>query len=54
MKINNNCIGCGICFEECAVNAIEATKNYQYKINLEKCIECGHCKDVCDNGAVEK
>jgi len=47
----NKCIGCGICVEECPVNAISVKKG-KAEINIEKCIRCGKCHDVCPQEAI--
>jgi ferredoxin len=59
MKINDNCIACGMCVEVCEQEAIEPKprhgKGYsQYMINPKRCIECGECLNVCDNRAIEE
>ena len=46
------CIGCGICVEECPVNAI-SLKEGKAVINMEKCIRCGKCHNVCPQEAVK-
>ncbi len=45
------CIGCGICIEECPVDAI-AMENEVAEIHMSDCIHCGRCHDVCDQEAV--
>ena len=37
-RINEKCIGCGLCTSKCPQN----------------CIHCGNCMEVCPNNAVEK
>jgi ferredoxin len=51
--INNKCIGCTRCVDECAVGAIVAGEDYNYVINQDKCINCGQCIEICDEGAIE-
>ncbi|MBQ2766903.1 MAG: 4Fe-4S binding protein [Clostridia bacterium] len=45
-KISDDCLGCGACVDECAVNAI-VEKDGKYVINADDCIECGACASVC-------
>jgi len=45
------CSGCGICVEECPVNAI-SVENQKAKMNMEECIRCGTCHSVCPVEAV--
>jgi len=47
----NKCIGCGICVNECPVNAI-FMENGKVEINMDKCIRCGKCHEVCPQNAV--
>lgn len=51
-KINDNCIECGACAENCPVGAIEPGDG-KYVINPAKCIDCGTCASVCPVGAPE-
>ena len=46
------CTGCGICIEECPVDAIEQQAEGLAEINEAKCIRCGRCHDVCQQEAV--
>jgi len=46
-----NCTGCGICIEECPVNAI-FMKNEEAEINMAECIRCAICHDLCPQDAV--
>jgi len=47
----NKCVGCGICVEECPVDAI-LMENEVAEINMNDCIRCGKCHDVCPEEAV--
>lgn len=44
--INDECIACGVCSDECPVEAITEGDD-KYSINPELCTECGACADVC-------
>lgn len=52
-KISDECIACGACAGECAVEAISEGSTH-YEIDPEKCIDCGNCADVCPVGAAGK
>jgi ferredoxin len=45
------CVGCGICVEECPVDAI-VMEDELAEIDMNDCIHCGRCHDVCDEEAV--
>ena len=46
-----DCTGCGICIDECRVNAI-SMENDTANIHMDACIRCGTCHDVCPQNAV--
>ncbi|MCD6309866.1 MAG: 4Fe-4S binding protein [Candidatus Eremiobacteraeota bacterium] len=48
----NECVGCGICVEECPVNAISMSDDKAI-INMSICIHCGICHGVCPEEAVK-
>jgi len=52
--IEDKCKRCGICFNNCPVNAISGDKEKGYTITQEKCIKCGRCFDVCKFKSVLK
>jgi NADH-quinone oxidoreductase subunit F len=52
-SINEDCIGCTICAQECPENAIPYTPYAIHLIDQEKCTKCNICKQVCPNDSVE-
>ena len=44
--INDACISCGACIDECPVEAISQGDS-QYVIDADKCIDCGACAGAC-------
>ncbi len=52
-KINDECICCGACKDECPVSCISEGEK-KYCINAEECIECGACADVCPVNAPQQ
>ena len=49
--INDECISCGACADNCPVNAISEGDS-QYNIDKDTCIDCGACCDTCPVGAI--
>ena len=49
-RITDTCVACGICMDECPVEAI--SEGDIYVIDQEKCTECGSCKEACPNDAI--
>jgi ferredoxin len=47
----DTCTGCGVCVEECPVDAI-VMEDDGAEIHMSDCIHCGRCHDVCDQEAV--
>ncbi len=48
--VSEKCVACGMCFEECPVEAIQ--KGEPYVINEEECHDCGSCSEVCPVNAI--
>ena len=49
--INEECIACGTCIDECPVEAISEDDLY-YKIDADLCNDCGSCADICPTDAI--
>ena len=50
--INDECIMCGACVEECPVEAI-SEDDPKYVINADECTDCGACVDACPADAIK-
>ena len=48
----NMCVGCGICVNECPVDAINM-ENGKAVIDMKKCIRCKKCHEICPQKAVK-
>ena len=48
--INEDCIACGTCIDECPVEAI--SEGDIYTINSELCTDCGSCAEACPTEAI--
>jgi len=46
------CTGCGVCVQECPVDAVDLGDDGYAAINDEECIRCGRCHDACPQEAV--
>lgn len=52
-RINDDCINCGACADECPVECISSGED-RYDIDEEICISCGNCAEVCPVGAPQE
>ena len=52
-KINDDCIKCGACADNCPVSCITEGDD-KFEINADECIECGACADACPGAAPVK
>jgi ferredoxin len=46
------CVSCGICVDDCPVDAITLNEDQKAIINEDECIRCGQCHDICPQEAV--
>jgi len=49
--INDGCLSCGACADQCPVNAISEGDG-KYVIDADTCLDCGSCADQCPAGAI--
>ena len=46
-----SCTGCGVCIDECPVDAI-VMQNESAEIDMSECIRCGICHDICAQDSI--
>ena len=51
-KINDTCIACGSCADQCPVGAI--SEGEIYSINPDECVGCGACAAQCPVEAIRE
>lgn len=49
--INDDCVSCATCVDECPVDAISEGDG-KYVIDADACVDCGACEGVCPTGAI--
>lgn len=47
----NNCVGCGLCKEDCPANNI-LIEDKKAVIKTQACIKCAHCAAICPKAAI--
>lgn len=52
-SVNEKCIGCTLCAQECPVDAIPFAPHERHVINTEMCIKCDACRVVCPVEAID-
>ena len=52
-SIDESCIGCTKCAQNCPVDAIESLPHQLHSIDQEKCIKCDVCRMVCPIDSVK-
>lgn len=48
----DTCKGCGVCYKNCAHDAISFDKYHKARIDHNKCVGCGRCVGACNYDAV--
>ncbi len=51
--VNDKCIGCTKCVQDCPVDAIPFTPHEKHHIDTELCIKCDACRQVCPENAID-
>ena len=51
-KVNDQCIGCTLCAQNCPVDAIPMTPYQRHTIDMDVCTRCDSCRQVCPEEAV--
>jgi ferredoxin len=46
------CVSCGVCVDDCPVEAITLEQDQKAVIDEDECIRCGKCHEVCPEDAV--
>lgn len=51
--VNDRCIGCTICAQECPVDAIAFQPHQKHEIDTSLCTKCDICKQACPADAID-
>ena len=52
-EISEECLACGVCMDECPVEAISEGDDI-FVIDAAECTDCGSCSEVCPNDAISQ
>lgn len=52
-SVNDQCIGCTLCSQECPVDAIPFAPHEKHVIDTDLCIKCDACRAVCPEDAID-
>ncbi|MBE0428822.1 MAG: 4Fe-4S binding protein [Thermoleophilia bacterium] len=52
-QISEECLACGVCMDECPVEAISEGDDI-FVIAATECTDCGSCSEVCPNDSISK
>ncbi|WP_135612859.1 4Fe-4S binding protein [Methanococcoides sp. AM1] len=48
----DECVGCGVCVDDCPAEAITMDEENIAVVDAGKCTECGICVDSCPSEAI--
>jgi len=51
-EVDDKCIGCTLCAQQCPTGAIPLTPYQQHCVDVDSCIRCDICREVCPQDAV--
>ena len=49
----DDCVGCGVCKENCPVSCIAPDADGKMVINADECVDCGTCAANCPVNAID-
>ncbi len=52
VRIDDACIGCGVCGKSCPASAIHGVAKKKFEADAATCIGCGACIQICPVGAI--
>lgn len=52
IRIESECVNCGLCTKECSMHAINRT-SVKTVVDTESCISCGECTTTCRKGCIK-